>query len=100
MLRLAGAFLLAIVLHSCSSKESVQPAPQADFSWENVGNGLLQFTNQSTNADRYNWQFDVYSTTSSDKNPQRQFEKGTYFVTLSVQNSVGAHQITKWVAVP
>ncbi|MVM36240.1 hypothetical protein GO755_39890 [Spirosoma sp. HMF4905] len=99
MRRLLIAFLLPILVVSCSSKEIVKPAPKADFIWENVGNGLIQFTNQSTNADVYSWQFDVYSTTTSEKNPKRQFGKGKYSVSLSVQNSVGVDGITKVIEV-
>jgi PKD repeat protein len=65
---------------------TVQEAPLADFTFNNVGLSI-QFTNQSQNADSYLWDFGD-SQTSMDENPVHLYDTdGQYEVTLCAINN-------------
>ncbi|MBD2752623.1 PKD domain-containing protein [Spirosoma validum] len=93
-------FCLAFLFNSCSPKETPRPAPKAVFNWSSSGNGIIQFTDQSTEADSYVWNFGDGSPTSTEKSPKHTFEKNAkYTVTLSVKNPTAGDQTSKDVEV-
>jgi hypothetical protein len=56
--------------------------PLANFSYTHLGGGQISFTNTSTNASNYEWNFDD-STTSTDSNPTHTYTTtGTFNVQL------------------
>ncbi len=79
------------------------PVPVADFSWEDMGGGTVQFTNLSENADSVEWNFgdnDFFPTTSNEENPSFTYPaQGDYLVTLTVFNDCGSDQVTQTVEV-
>jgi len=87
---LAGVLLLGtLALTSCDKSEDSVPAPTADFEYES--NGLeITFTNKSTNATAYSWDFGD-GTTSTEQNPVHTYEAyGVYTVKLSVTGKGGS----------
>ncbi len=94
--------LLLLIAPSCSAgtkeKEVEVPKPVANFSYSvDAGNKLkVSFTSQSENAASYSWNFGDYSGTSTEKDPTHTYTKGgTYSVTLTVKNSLGASNSLK-----
>ncbi|GAB5491414.1 MAG: hypothetical protein Phog2KO_16290 [Phototrophicaceae bacterium] len=83
--------------------EDVAPAPIASFSAipEVVTvNELVAFSNTSTNADTYAWDFGDGVGTSADENPSYAYATaGTYTVTLTANGAGGSNQITADVVV-
>ena len=79
----------AIVLLSCSKEDDPLPEPQSSFTASEsfIEKGeTVQFTNSSTNAVRYEWDFGN-GESSVIKNPTMKFdEAGSYTVTLSAYN--------------
>lgn len=81
---------------SAPSNLTVNPSAIADFEYENVLNdnladGLVQFTNQSTNASSYYWDFGD-SNDSYETNPLHQFSGFTlYNTTLYAMNEFGCN---------
>ncbi|MEM1320161.1 MAG: PKD domain-containing protein [Bacteroidota bacterium] len=66
----------------------VESVPTADFSSMNFGS-TVNFTNTSTNADSYVWDFGD-GNTSTDVNPSHTYASdGTYTVTLTATNECG-----------
>jgi len=68
-------------------------APVAKFSASptvGTGNTLVTFTNQSTNAVGYLWNFGDSSPTSTAINPTHTYSPGIYTVSLQATNSQGA----------
>jgi PKD repeat protein len=94
-------FLFSTYLfNSCSPKEIPRPAPKAAFSWASVGEGVIQLTDQSTEADSYSWSFGDGSPAASEKSPKHAFAKNAkYTVTLSVKNPTASDQISKDIEV-
>lgn len=65
------------------------PKPVTKFSYKSLGNGKLEFANESQNADGYEWSFGDGGK-STDKSPQYQYNtNGTYEVKLSAKNTNG-----------
>jgi PKD repeat protein len=85
--------------NSCSHSINVtQPNPQAAFSY--YTNGLqVSFTNQSTNAQSYLWNFGN-GQTSTQQNPSITYgSAGTYTVKLTAYNGDLSHTATKSITV-
>jgi PKD repeat protein len=58
--------------------------PNANFSFSNLSSSEISFTNNSTNASQYNWDFGD-GTTSNEVNPSHNYAaEGNYNVTLTV----------------
>ncbi|MBN8825489.1 MULTISPECIES: DNA/RNA non-specific endonuclease [unclassified Spirosoma] len=92
--------LLSLLLSDCSRKDIPRPNPKASFIWANSGEGTIQFTDQSTEADTYNWNFGDNSTTSSEKSPRHTFpSNGSFSIQLTVKNPTGTDQLTKAIDV-
>jgi PKD repeat protein len=91
MKRLLTSMVLvsAVFFSACKKKE----APVADFTASATAVELkdaVTFTDKSTNATSYNWEFGDGGT-STEKSPQYQFKKGgTYNVKLTVTNDDGS----------
>ncbi len=67
----------------------VQPAPVLDFDFElGCDNRTVTFTNNSTGATDYAWNFgDAANTTSTDLNPVFVYQSGVYEVELYLSNA-------------
>lgn len=66
----------------------------------NASEGTVAFTNTSTCADEYAWDFGDSTGTSTDENPVYTFpQSGSYLVTLTATNAYGSRQYTNWVNV-
>lgn len=64
----------------------VLPAPTADFSYTDAGEGMLSFTDQSTGAISWSWDFGD-NETSTEQNPSHTYnQNGTYIISLTVSN--------------
>jgi PKD repeat protein len=65
------------------------PKPIVKFSYKSLGNGTLQFTNESQNAESYKWDFGD-GQTSVEVSPQHSFSvNGTYEVKLTAESVNG-----------
>jgi PKD repeat protein len=87
---LAGGLLLGtLALTSCDNGGDAAPAPTANFDYEK--NGLVvTFTNKSTNAKTYAWDFGD-NTTSTEQTPVHTYAAyGVYTVKLSVTGDGGS----------
>lgn len=89
----------------CTQTQTVtvfkDPAPVADFSFApaviSLFDPLCTFTDESTNAVTWNWNFGDGDTTSA-QNPTHTYDaEGTYPVTLTVTNAIGC---TNTVVIP
>lgn len=83
-------------------KEEEEPAPIASFAASKtsaeVGEDIV-FTNQSTHATTFVWDFDD-GTTSTMENPTHAFsESGTYTVELTAKGAGGTHSATETISV-
>ena len=77
---------------------TIGASPTVDFSFDTNG-PIVAFTNTSTNADSYSWDFDDGST-STEVNPNHTFPGiGEYEVTLTVTNECGFIVLTQEVTV-
>lgn len=97
-----SVFAFSLLLLGCS-KSSDTPAPVAaptvDFSYSGVGPAptLVTFSNMSTNATSYSWDFGDNSY-SSDANPQHGYlTSGVYTVKLTATNSTSSVSTTKTI---
>lgn len=85
--------LIAIALVAFTSCEKdddpVTPTVTANFTYSvNAETGAVNFTNTSSNADSYVWNFGD-GNSSTDKNPSHIYEAGMYMVTLTASNVAG-----------
>lgn len=68
------------------------PKPITKFSYKSLGNGKIEFLNESQNAESYVWSFGEGGS-STDQNPQYQYiTNGTYEVKLSAKNTNGVSE--------
>ncbi|QTD38482.1 PKD domain-containing protein [Polaribacter batillariae] len=85
-------FLLAIAFSffTCEDENTFLPKVTANFTYTlNQDLGLVTFLNTSENADTYMWNFGD-ETNSTEINPKKIYENGTYTVTLVAKNTSGA----------
>jgi PKD repeat protein len=107
MKKLLFAALTIMVVGSCSKKDDTTtpatPAPTANFDY--TGNGAapstVSFSNTSTNATSYSWDFgDNNNNTSTLQNPTHSYlVGGTYTVKLIATGAGGTNSTTKTVNV-
>jgi len=88
--------------HTYSTAVNIIPPPVADFTWDplspNAGE-TITFTNQSTNATSYSWDFDD-GTTSTAENPTHVYSiDGTFNVQLIASGDGGKDTISKDILV-
>ncbi len=73
--------------------------PSANFSYQ-VSDLFVAFTNTSTNATSYSWDFGDGATASSEENPNYTYNTaGSYTVTLTASNDNGSNEYTSNVVV-
>lgn len=91
---LIGIGLTAVLFTACKDEEE-SPVPDASFSFTASGNGLtVQFTNESENADSYDWNFGD-GNTSTDVNPVHTYpDYGQYTVVLSASGPGGTDEFS------
>jgi len=78
---------------------SAQPSPVADFTVTTTDLAVT-FTNTSTNATSYSWDFGDNAGTSTDENPVYTYaSEGTYTVKLTASNDNESVEVTKDVTV-
>lgn len=74
---------------------STDTKPTSDFSVYKQSVFVVKFTNKSTGATSYEWDFGD-GTTSTEENPVHDYKKaGTYSVTLAAKNSAWRAETTK-----
>ncbi|WP_111706996.1 PKD domain-containing protein [Lutibacter citreus] len=74
--------------------ENTTPTSNCSYTVNPINNGEVTFTNTSTNATSYFWDFGD-SNTSTAKNPTHTYSTtGTYFVKLTSTNSFGTNEKT------
>jgi PKD repeat protein len=75
------------------------PKPKPSFAFKSNGNGQIAFTNNTTGADSYLWNFGN-GESSSEQNPTYSFTKnGTYEVKLSATNFNGTSEAKQNVTI-
>jgi len=80
---LIALFLLALGLSNCADEEVEPPQVTAGFTYTiEDDQGTVRFLNTSENAEAYQWDFGDGST-SNETEPIKQFESGTYTVSLT-----------------
>jgi PKD repeat protein len=92
---LAALLLTACLLFSCS-KSTPPPLPVSEFTYLNASEttSLVSFTNTSTNATTYSWNFGDGFTSTLASPSHSYASAGTYTVTLTVTNSSGSSTST------
>lgn len=89
---------LFLTITSCK-KEDAKPSPTADFSYTGAGTApsTVAFTNASTNATSYAWDFGDNGT-STDPNPQHTYGiGGVYTVKLTATGGGGSSSTSKTI---
>lgn len=82
---------ILLLIFSCKEDEPVI----ADFEYKELSNGEVQFTNKSTGADTYTWDFGG-GKTSLEKDPKFTFDENKdYSVSLAAKGKSGQNQISK-----
>ena len=98
MKKLLFAALTIMIIGSCSKKDTTPatPAPTVSFSWQTASTTApttVIFTNTSTNATSYLWEFGDGSSSNAStlQNPQHTYTTGgTFTVTLTATGSGGS----------
>ncbi|MBI3511658.1 MAG: T9SS type A sorting domain-containing protein [Bacteroidetes bacterium] len=90
-------------INGCSASDvvlvNVLPGSNAQFIF-NVTGATANFTNQSTNAVSYSWNFGDASGTNTSANPSHTYNvNGTYTVTLTVTGPCGTDTYTQVVTI-
>jgi len=90
--KIFALLVLTIAFLGCEDDDVTLPVVEAGFTHTiNQTNGLVTFINTSTNADDYSWSFgDVNNNTSTEVDPLKVYESGTYTVILEAKNVAGA----------
>lgn len=90
-----------LILFNSSCKKSTEtPAPVADFTYTVTifsGYVIAGFSNNTTNATSYSWNFGDSSMVSTEANPQHMFQEGPdyYTVKLTATGPGGTNSISK-----
>jgi PKD repeat protein len=95
----ALAALLAVTFIGCDDEETKDP-PDASFSFVATGNGMtIEFTNESTNATTYLWDFGD-GNTSTEENPTHTFpDFGDFLISLTATGEGGSNTFTYTITV-
>lgn len=89
-LKYLSVFILALSVASCEDDDVVLPSVEAGFTFTlNMDTGTVTFINLSENANNYEWSFGD-GTSSTEINPIKVYENGTYTVVLESKNVSGA----------
>ena len=94
-----GLILIALLWSSCEKDEDSKDL-KAAFTWElTTDPGKVKFTNQSSNAISYEWDFDD-GTSNTMANPTKTYnQNGTYVVTLKAFGEAGSNSVMDTVIV-
>lgn len=88
-----------LIFDSCK-KSDPRPVPTAAFTWANAGEGIVQFTDISKEADTYSWDFGDATTISTEKSPKHDYGKnGKFTVSLTVKNESGENKSSQTIDV-
>ena len=102
----AGVYTVTLTVSNAAGSDSytltdyitVKPLPEASYTHE-VMDATVNFTNTSTNATSYEWNFGDGST-SNEENPSHNYtEDGLYQVTLTATNDCGSVTTTQTIVV-
>jgi PKD repeat protein len=75
------------------------PKPIVKYNYKSLGNGTIQFTNESQNAESFEWNFGN-GATSKEINPKNSYlVNGTYEVKLTANNSNGSTELKQNVTI-
>jgi PKD repeat protein len=94
--------LLPVLLLSCSKTADTPapPVPTASFTATNLTNGEIKFSNASTNATTYKWDFGDATPTVTDASPGHVYAlNGKYNVVLTATGAGGSASSTQVVTV-
>ncbi|GAB3519375.1 hypothetical protein GCM10027442_41070 [Emticicia fontis] len=105
--KLNGTYQVQLTLTNSNGKTELKqevkvndsPKPIAKFSFNNIGDGKISFSNESENADSFKWDFGDGST-STDKSPQHTYAKnGDFKITLDAVNKNGTTSFQKTITI-
>lgn len=94
------AIATTVVISACSKKDSsTTPAPVANFTYSGAGTAPanVSFSNSSTGATSYLWDFGDNSTSTSTSPTHTYTQGGVYTVKLTATGAGGNHSTTKTV---
>jgi len=95
-----SVFAFSFLLFGCSKDTPSTPAPVADFSYTGANTtvpAVVQFTNNSTNAISYTWDFGDGATSSATSPSHNYTAGGVFSVKLTATGAGGSNSITKSV---
>jgi len=97
---LFGLFLLLIIWAGCKKDDNDKNVLKAAFEWQLTNEpGKVIFTNKSTNAVTYEWNFDD-GTASTQLNPVKTYNvNGVYIVTLKAFGTGAIESVADTVTV-
>lgn len=96
----AALLIFLTILFACEKKNEKPKEPEAAFEWQLLNEpGKVKFTNQSKNADIYEWNFDD-GTFSTMVHPVKIYQQnGNYVVTLKAYGYGKSHSVKDTVIV-
>jgi len=104
----SGVYTAQLIVSNTVGKDTLEKTyeveifdlPEADFSWQTLAAGLVQFTNLSQNGETYTWDFGDGSPQQNGFNIEHDYAaSGTYVVTLIVSSPCGVSLIQQDVVV-
>ena len=105
---ISGVYTAQLIVSNTVGKDTLEKTfeveifdlPEADFSWQTLAAGLVQFTNCSQNGETYTWDFGDCSPQQNGVNIEHDYAAGgTYVVTLIVSSPCGVSLIQQDVVV-
>jgi len=104
----SGVYTARLIVSNTVGKDTLEKTfeveifdlPVADFSWQTLAGGLVQFTNLSQNGETYTWDFGDGSPQQNGFNIEHDYQaSGSYVVTLIVSSPCGVSLIQHDVVV-
>ncbi len=100
-----GTYSVQVFVGGCTGIDTVAvtiaPLPVSAFSFSlDPCSGIASFTNTSTDADSYWWEFGDTGTSPESEPEHIYTDAGTYSVTLTATSSCGQHQSVQDVDIP
>lgn len=98
--KLVGLFLLLLIWAGCKKDDDEKKELKAAFEWQLTAEpGKVNFTNRSSNAVSYEWNFDD-GTASTQLNPVKTYnQNGEYIVTLKAFGTGATETVADTVTV-
>ncbi len=92
-LQYISIFIFALSFVACEDDDIVLPKVESNFTYTtNSDTGTVTFINISENANNYEWDFGD-GTSSTEINPVKTYENGTYTINLKATNVSGASDV-------